>query len=214
MLKLIYKMVRRNLHSQSAYLDWLKDDLKDCESILELGCGSYSPLLKIGAGPRTDAVDIFQPYIDKHNQAGDYRTCRLANILTMTFPHKAYDAVVICDVFEHLPREQVIAVGLYNLMERCARKKVIIFVPNGFVENDLVDNDPYQAHVSAWEPKDHYEHGYKVRGATGLRYILGKASLPKYKPIGLFTYLALWSQPFIYYLPEIAWHSYAVKRVI
>jgi len=205
-------MQRRNQHSQSACLDWLKDDLADCESILELGCGSYSPLLKIGVGARTEAVDIWDPYVIKHNQKHDYKLCWQADILTMPFPKKRYDAVVICDVFEHLPREQVLNINLYGLMEGSAKKKVIIFIMNGFVENDLADGDPYQEHISAWEPKDHIAHGYTVRGATGLRWILGKASIPK-PPVFLNTRLALWSQPFIYFIPKIAWHSYCVKVV-
>jgi len=211
-INFLWKMHVRNSHSQSAYLDWLKDDLADCDSILELGCGAHSPILKIGYGYKTDAVDIWEPYVIEHNQDRDYRVCWKADILSMPFPKKAYDAVVICDVLEHLPREQVLKINLYGLMESCARKKVIIFIMNGFVENDLVDGDPFQEHVSAWEPEDHISRGYKVRGATGPRWILGKASLPK-PPVFINTRLALWSQPFIYFVPEIAWHSYAVKEL-
>lgn len=213
MIKLIYRMVKRNLNGQSAYLDWLRDDLADCDSILELGCGSYSPILKIGYGYKTDAVDIFEPYITKHCRNKDYHSCRLASILDMDFPEKSYDAVVICDVMEHLQRPKVEQIDLFSLMERCARKKVVIFTPNGFVENDEVDGDPWQAHVSAWEPVDYLKRGYKVRGATGLRYILGKASRPKYRPYILFDIIAMLSQPFLYNHPKLAWHSYAVKEL-
>lgn len=213
MFKLIRNMLRRNLNHDSAYLDWLIEDLADCQTILELGCGSNSPLLKTGISKRTIAMDIWQPYIDKHNQAGDYRRCFLQDILTYNFPPKAVDAVVITDVMEHLPKDKVLAIDLFKKMEACATKKVLIFAPNGFVENDEVDGDPYQAHVSAWEPQDYLSRGFKVRGATGLRYILGKASLPKYKPAWLFALIAMTSQPFIYHRPEIAWHSYALKEL-
>jgi hypothetical protein len=213
MIKTIYNMMRRNLHHDSAYLDWLIEDLADCQTILELGCGSNSPLLKTGISKRTTAMDIWQPYIEKHNKAKDYRQCFKQDILDYDFPPKTYDAVVITDVMEHLPKDKVLAVNLFARMERCAKKKVIIFAPNGFVENDEVDGDPYQAHVSAWEPQDYLSRGFKVRGATGLRYILGKASLPKYKPAFLFAAIAMISQPFIYHRPEIAWHSYAVKEL-
>jgi len=59
MINLIKDILAANLHSQSVYLRWLKRDLADCESILELGCGSDSPLLKIGYGYKTHAVDIW-----------------------------------------------------------------------------------------------------------------------------------------------------------
>jgi hypothetical protein len=74
-----------------------------------------------------------------------------------------------------------------------------------------VDADPYQKHVSAWEPEDYLKRGYTVRGATALRYIMAKAAQPKYRPYSLFTILAMLSQPYIFNNPKLAWHSYAVK---
>jgi hypothetical protein len=116
-------------------------------------------------------------------------------------------------VMEHLDRDTVLQTALIAKMSRCAKKKVIIFAPNGFVENDEVDGDVYQRHVSAWEPIDWTRQGYKVRGATGFRYILGKASLPKYHPYSIMFILAMLSQPVIYNKPEMAWHSYAVREL-
>jgi len=104
MINLIKDILAANLHSQSVYLRWLKRDLADCESILELGCGSDSPLLKIGYGYKTHAVDIWEPYVTKHTLAGNYKSCSLDNILTMHYPYKSVDAVVICDVLEHLDK--------------------------------------------------------------------------------------------------------------
>ena len=208
----IYYIVLAFLNAHYHYYAWLTRDLADCESILELGCGDYSPLLAIKYGYKTDSIDIWQPYIDKHNKAGDYRHCCQADILKYEFPTKAYDAVVIFDVLEHLPREKVQRMDLFSKMEQCAIKKVIFFTPNGFVENDESDGDSYQAHLSAWEPSDYKKRGYKVNGGTGLRYLFGKASLPK-NPQTLFYILGMLTQPLIYHVPELAWHSYAVKDV-
>lgn len=194
------------------YRRWLKRDLADCETILELGCGSNSPLLQIGDSKRTDTVDIWQPYIDMHNKRGDYHGCWQADILKMGFPEKQYDAVVICDVMEHLDKAEVYKQGLFFNMEACAKKKVIIFAPNGFVENDLVDGDPHQAHVSAWEPRDYQQRGYSVVGATGFRWLFGKASLPKYRPYRMCAIIGMLSKPIVFHKPEWAWHSYAVKE--
>ena len=160
-----------------------------------------------------DAIDIFQPYIEKHNRLGDYRMCFQADILKMDLPERSYDAVVIFDVLEHLPRGRVERMDLIGMMERCAKKKVIIFTPNGFIENDEVDGDPWQKHLSAWEPEDYISRGYKVDGSTGLRWLMGKASLPKYHPYAIFQILIILSQPLVFKHPKIAWHSYAVKEV-
>lgn len=208
----IYDSVLSWLRRHYYYYDWLKYDLEGCESILELGCGSKSPLLHIGYGQKADAIDIWQPYVDKHNEAEDYRMCWQADILKMDFPERAYDAVVMFDVLEHLPREKVKAMDLFGKMEKCARKKVIFFTPNGYVPNDEVDGDPYQAHLSAWWPADYQKRGYEVVGGTGIRCFFGKASLPK-RPHILFYTLGMLSQPVVYYFPKLAWHSYAVKEV-
>lgn len=205
--------VRVWLFRDYSYLRWLKRDLADCQSILDLGCGANSPILQIGLGNKAHAVDIFRPYVEMHNARHAYRRCTQDNILDMPFEDKAYDAVVICDVLEHLPREKVLSRDLFTQMERCARKKVIIFVPNGFIENDLVDGDPYQAHMSAWEPDDYTSRGYRVKGATGLRYLFGKASRPKYRPYGLCAIIGMLTQPYVYNRPHLAWHSYAVKEL-
>jgi hypothetical protein len=207
-------ILRVRLHRPYDYRRWLARDLADCETILELGCGRNSPVLQVGLGKRTVAFDIWMPYVTLHNERGDYLTCKQADILTMELPHKTYDAVVVCDVLEHLPREQVERIpDLFDLMETCARKRVVIFTPNGFVENDHVDDDPYQAHVSSWEPEDYTRRGYTVKGATGVRWVLGKASLPKWHPYSLWAIVAMVSQPYIYNHPQWAWHSYAVKEL-
>ena len=215
----LYNVALKWLDKHYYYYGWLKRDLADCETILELGCGppggfiqTISPLLQIDYGKKTDALDIWQPYVDAHIRIGDYNKCFRADILETVFPVKAYDAVVMFDVMEHLPREKVEAIGLFEKMENCARKKVIIFAPNGFVENDFVDGDPHQEHISAWEPKDYKAKGYRVLGGTGLRYLFGKASLPK-RPQLLFYILGMLSQPLIYHFPGLAWHSYAVKEL-
>lgn len=208
-------IVRVWLHNDYSYLQWLKRDLADCKRILELGCGRNSPILKIGYGHKTDAVDIWQPYVELHTRQGDYRKCEQADILEMQFADRLgkYDAVVICDVLEHLPKDRVYSTGLLDKIEQVARKKVVLFTPNGFVENDEVDGDPYQAHVSAWWPQDYTSRGYKVVGSTGLRWLMGKASLPKYHPYQLFMILIILTQPLVFNHPKIAWHSYAVKEL-
>jgi len=209
-------IIRVWFHNDYSYLRWLQNDLADCDSILELGCGSNSPLLKIGLGRIIDAVDIFAPYIDKHNKAGNYHSCSLADILTMPLIpelEKAYDAVVICDVLEHLPKDKVLDIDLLSAIEKVARKKIILFTPNGFVENEEIDDNRYQEHLSVWEPSDYICRGYKVVGSTGLRFLLGKGSLPKYHPYAIFQILTILTQPLVYKHPKLALHSYAVKEL-
>jgi len=208
----IFGVIRTWFFKDYDYRRWLKRDLEDCDVILELGCGSNSPLIQIGVSHRTDAVDIWQPYIDMHNRSGTYRHCNLGNLLNLNTDDK-YDAVVICDVLEHLKKEDVDATMLFAKLEAIATKKIILFTPNGYVDNDEVDGDPFQKHLSAWEPEDFTSRGYKVVGATGLRWLFGKASRPKYHPYSVCSIIGMLSEPLVYHRPKLAWHSYAVKEL-
>jgi hypothetical protein len=158
-------------------------------------------------------MDIYQPYVDNHRAAKDYKNCFQFDIMERQYSPKTYDAVIMCDVLEHLDKVDVERAKLLDRIESCARKKVILFTPNGFTENDEVDGDPYQKHQSAWEPEDFIQRGYKVVGATGARALLGQSALPKYRPQQLFALAAILSQPFIFDNPQNAIHSYAVKDV-
>ena len=213
MFNLIKDIIANNLRSLPVYLRWLERDLADCDNILELGCGSDSPLLKIGLGHKTHAVDIWEPYIIKHSEVGNYKSCTLENILTMPYPEKSVDAIVMCDVLEHLERKEVYYTELFQRFENCARKKVILFTPNGFIENDEVDGDPYQRHVAAWFPEDYRREGYKVKGGAGFHWLYGKAGIIKRRPYTLMEYVGQLSQLLVYHFPNLAWHSYAVKEL-
>jgi len=205
--------VRQDYFKRWDHHTWLKHDLADCDSVLELGCGASSPLLRIGYGKKTSSIDVYPPYVEMHNRQGDYKSCDLCNVFDHPFKPKSFDAVVICDVMEHLPRSRVVAEKLFEKMEQTARKKVIIFTPNGFTPNDQPDGNVHQEHVSSWEPSDYTEHGYTVRGAHGWRWIFGKAGLPIRRPYFLWHIIGMLSIPAVYGKPEWAAHSYAVKQV-
>ena len=205
--------LREKLYEQYVYDTWIKRDLQDCETVLELGCGSGSPVLRAGYGPKTTAMEIYPSYVAQHNAKKDYKICFVNDILKWQYPAKQYDAVVAFDVLEHLDKQAIDNFDLFDKMERCARKKVILFTPNGFTENDEVDGDPYQKHKSAWEPSDFTKRGYTVVGATGSRRLLGESALPKYKPMRAWWLLSIITQPFVYDKPMMAFHSYAVKQI-
>jgi hypothetical protein len=205
-------IVRCRMFLPYDYRTWLRRDLADCDSILEVGCGLNSPILQIGYGSKTVAFDIHEPYVDFHNREKHYRECYVGNALSQQFMAKTYDAVVMFDVLEHLDKRTVCSRRLLEHMAMAARKKVILFTPNGWVENDQADGNQYQEHRSAWEPTDYTKRGYSVKGTHGWRWIIGKAGLPKRKPYSFWSIVAMLSLPLVYDRPESAAHSYAVKE--
>ena len=206
--------LREKVFRSYDYRQWLRRDLADCDTILELGCGSNSPILQIGYGKKTYAVDIFQPYVDMHNRLGNYRECWQADVLKFSLATiKSFDAVVAFDILEHLDRSAVEARGLLEEMEKQARKKVILFTPNGWTANSQVDGNEYQLHRSQWEPADYQGRGYTVTGTHGWRWIIGECGLPRRCPYSVWAIVAMLSLPLMVNHPEWAGHSYAVKNV-
>jgi hypothetical protein len=189
----------------------LRYDLSDCSNILELGCGLNSPILKLGFGKRTTAVDIFEPYVTKHITQKDYLECICNDIIDVTFPQKSFDAVVLLDVLEHIERNLIQEKSFLENIESWARKKVIIFTPNGWIPNDITDNNIHQTHLSSWVPSDYRDKGYSVYGMPGLKRLFTNNAMPKFRPISLCLGLSLISQPLVYHWPEIAFQCYAIK---
>ena len=185
--------------------------LKDCKTILELGCGRDSLLLKAHIVENTEVtgVDIFQPYVDSHNADKIYKECVCGDVAELRYGRDTFDAVVCMDLLEHIEKDTVLESGLLWRMKEWG-KKVIITTPNGFIENPASDDNKFQKHVSGWSYDELSEFGYKVRGLSGwkaLRTIGGDLRFTK--PYLLWAVLSLFSQVVTYYLPKHSFHLLA-----
>jgi hypothetical protein len=76
------------------------------------------------------------------------------------FPAKSVDTIFLCDVIEHLSKEE--GRRLLDLTIPLARKQIAIFTPLGFMEQWHPDGKDawglnggsWQEHKSGWEPSD------------------------------------------------------------
>ena len=84
---------------------------------------------------------------------------------------RSFDAVVCLDVVEHLERAQ--ALELLATLESIARRRVVVFTPNGFVPQPATPDNPYQEHLSGFTTDEMRDLGYTVRGIHGLWFLLG-----------------------------------------
>jgi len=119
--------------------------------------------------------------------------------------------VIALDVLEHLSKEE--GYELLKKMERWARKKVIIFTPNGYVYQDGYDNNPFQEHKSGWGVKELEELGFKVFGINGWKKLRGYKASIKYKPSFLWERISDLTQKITYYYPKLAFQLFAVKEI-
>lgn len=155
----------------------LEQILKDCNEILDLGCGSNSPLSFLSKKKNLVGVDGHKKSISESKKRKIHDKYYLMNILDIgsKFKRKSFDAVVALDLIEHLTKRD--GIKLLKMMEKIARKKVVVLTPNGFIDQTGSDNS-LQEHLSGWNTKDFKKRGYEVVGRYGLKQLRGeKASL-------------------------------------
>lgn len=153
--------------------------LKNCKTILDLGCGSYSPIRFINA--KTYGIDASSTAIKnaRRNRTHDILKAMDVRKISKKFKPQSFDAVVAIDLIEHLSKKD--GVELIKKMEDIAGRKVLIFTPNGFIKQhgDL----KYDEHLSGWTTKDFKKLGYRVYGMFGPRFLRGDKHEITYKPL-------------------------------
>lgn len=195
------------------YYERLKKELSGMKTVLDVGCGSNSPLAKVKKTFYSVGVDVYKPNITASKKARIHDKYKLGNVLQLgyLFRPKSFDAVVALDIIEHLAKKDGIV--LMEQMEKVAKKKVIILTPYGFTEQHPYDGNPFQMHKSGWYVKDFLNRGYKIYGMRGFRFIRGEYATIKYNPWVFWGALATLSQLVVYYFPRAAYQLLAVKKL-
>jgi len=184
--------------------------LKDCDTVLDVGCGENSPLRLIET-KNSVGVDGFEQAINRSKKRKIHPKYRLMDIreLTSVFKENSFDAVIALDVVEHLEKRE--GSKLIKEMEKIAKKKVVILTPNGFIQQKDSANN-LQEHLSGWRIKDFHKRKYKVFGEYGLKNLRGeRASLVKPKYFwGMISYI---SQLIVRSYPKYSFSLLCVKEL-
>jgi hypothetical protein len=150
----------------------LKLFLKDCSSVLDIGCGDLSPMRFVPCA-KLIGVDGYEPALNGARKLGTHDEYYLSDVTKVgeLFPNRRFDACVSLDVIEHLHKPQ--GWSLLEQMEKLATKRVIILTPNGFLPQKSHDGD-LQEHVSGWTPEEFRARGYQVYGMYGPKSYRGE----------------------------------------
>jgi hypothetical protein len=190
---------------------------KECEgskTLLDVGCGSDSPVKRFSRRmEQTTGIDAFQPSLERSRAAGIHHEYRLMNAMDIAreFPERSFDVVLACDLIEHLEKSD--GLRLLEMMERLARKKVIVYTPNGFLEQREYDGNRYQVHLSGWEVEEMQERGYRVNGIMGWKPLRGEFAAVRLWPGGFWGRVSLLTQGMTYERPKRAFALLCVKEV-
>ena len=205
----------------------LQKELSDCETVLDIGCGPSSPLQYCSNIKYSVGVEPFKPYLEESKKKKIHTKYLNKKIEELDFPENSFDAVIMIEVLEHLPKK--VGREILKKAEKWARKKVIISTPNGFFPMGDVDKNQYQTHLSGWTAKELFKEGFECRGICGLRCFYNKENEVetlineeksknisfcniKFKPQRFFFILAGVSQIIAYFFPKYSFEIFAVKR--
>lgn len=214
-LKKIYKNTFKRIFPSGAEISdkFLIKELKDCSSVLDLGCGPHSPLGRIKHELKPDlysvGVDDFDPYLEKNKLEQIHTKYVKSNIFDIDFPEKSFDCIILMDVIEHFEKEDFLK--LLPKLEKIS-KKIIIMTPNGFVPQEEYDGNEYQIHKSGWTVEDMSKLGFKCVGVLGLKYLRGELAATRIRPALIGNMISNMTEPFVYRNPKIAYHLLCVKN--
>ena len=192
---------------------FLNEEIKNqCNSVLDIGCGFNSPVQHLKPRPKyIVGVDTFEPVIEQSRARHFHDEYVETDVLKIDkyFQPNSFDCVLASDLIEHLPAED--GYKLIGIMEKIARKKVIVYTPNGFLEQEEVYGNPFQRHLSGWSAQQMSNLGFRVMGIQGLKPLRGEMAKIKYWPARFWLAISLLSQPFVVNRPQIAFRILCVK---
>lgn len=195
------------------YYGMIAWELRDMASVLDVGCGSSSPLAKVRKHFYSIGVDIHGPSIVASRERKIHDEYKAGNVLAIDkhFGKKRFDAVIALDLIEHLTKNE--GEKLLDAMESIARKKVIVMTPNGFYRQDPYENNPYQVHKSGWTTQDFRARGYKVLGIRGFKMLRGEYATIRFKPWFVWATISALSQYILLRFPTLSHQLVATKNV-
>ena len=181
----------------------LQGALHGCATVLDVGCGSRSP---VGG---TVGMDRFESGLAEARSSGTHRHLVCGRAPGLPFRDGAFDAVVALDLIEHLERAE--GERLLHEMERVARRRAILFTPNGFLPQEALGGNPWQVHRSGWSVADFTARGYSVVGVNGMRGLRGEGAEIRWGPRAAWRAVSGVTQGLLYRFPSLCFQLLCVR---
>jgi len=143
----------------------VREQTADCRTLVEFCCGRGDRMKNVAA-PVMLGVDIHAPYLHLAQKAHPGAVFLHADALDAChlFADASVDAVLLSDAIEHFEPHDGLA--LLEESQRIARKRVIVFTPDGFYPQEgdpwKLGGGEWQRHRSGWRAADLKELGFVV----------------------------------------------------
>ena len=192
-------------------IPWTKDGvlarhLRETDSVLDLGCGPRSTLMHYRVARRV-GVELYKPYIEEAHRLGTHDEILEVDVRALDFAPGAFDVVLAFDVFDHLEKDEALA--LIEQTKRWASREVIAIVTNGHEDPPLPDGSELQRHRCGFTLPELRSLGFKTWGlglkvpGMNSRYALLDFAVRRLT-------FPLW--PLGYYLPQAGYDVVAIHE--
>lgn len=204
-----------------SYMKLLRDGIGEAKTILDLGCedGRLLDLLSDGKNWQITGVDIFQKNVAVAAKKKFFIKVIKGDVVEISKKlireKETFDVVFCSQVIEHVDRNK--GEELLNLVDKLARKRIIMGTPRGFMEQPhaFLGDNPHQVHKSGWSEDDFRKRGYKVYG-IGFGPVWAEVGLGRNyaKPVTvLASVISYILSPIVYYLPFLAAGILCTKEI-
>lgn len=109
----------------------LSNEIDDEWTILDVGCGRFSPLRMVKKDSYKVGIDHYEPYISKSKEQFIHNKYVLGDVRALPFKSNSFDCAIATEVLEHLNKDD--GLKMIREMERAAKRKIILTTPNGFL---------------------------------------------------------------------------------
>lgn len=191
----------------------LRQALDNCQSIVDLGCGSNPILSSIKNDSCIIGMDSWYQSCLNVRHHSNYSVACQVNLPFIPLRRSSIDAVVMLQVLEHLPKE--LGFQLIGEAERVALKSVVLTTPNGFIDQGEYGGNPDQQHRSGWTTAELETLGYTVFGYEGIKGFRKRERVEMIFP-GIFWELVVnfgIFDRYVYERPNLGFQLLAIKKI-
>jgi hypothetical protein len=134
--------------------DWVLSHIKRGGRVLDVGAGAgiWSDLVR-DRSYSVDAVEIFEPYIERFNLKAKYDKIYLGDFKKLVIPYGHYSTVILGDVLEHFEMED--ALEVWEKARLCAgpNGQVLLSTPIVDWPQGEEEGNIHEAHLSFFDMK-------------------------------------------------------------